>query len=195
VSLVKSREIPDRHEMVVTIGKLRRRHLRQVMRIENQVYPKPWTLGIFNGELALGDQRLYLVAKVGSVVVGYLGAMYSDEDVHITNVAVDPKWQRHQIATRLMVTAVQLSIAKGTNAMTLEVRVTNVAAQEMYRRFGLAPAGIRRRYYENTEDAVVMWAHDLDSSDYRVRLEQLWDGLAGDTVADSEIEALLVGRS
>ena len=51
--------------------------------------------------------------------------------------------------------------------MTLEVRVTNVGAQALYRKFGFAPAGVRKKYYEQTEDAIAMWVHDLDTT--RVR--------------------------
>ena len=55
--------------------------------------------------------------------------------------------------------------------MTLEVRVTNTGAQELYRRFGFAPAGIRKNYYADVnEDAIVMWAHDVETDEYAVRL-------------------------
>jgi len=62
--------------------------------------------------------------------------------------------------------------------MTLEVRHTNVAAQSLYRRFGFVPAGIRKRYYENTEDALVMWAHDIQDAAYQTRLENVMRGSA-----------------
>ena len=58
-------------------------------------------------------------------------------------------------------------------SLTLEVRVGNEAAQGLYREFGFAPAGIRQRYYENSEDALVMWIHDLQGDDFRRRLERI----------------------
>jgi ribosomal-protein-alanine N-acetyltransferase len=64
------------------------------------------------------------------------------------------------------------SIAHGCVAWTLEVRASNAAALELYRRFGFSPAGVRRRYYENTEDAIVMWCHDIRSPEYAERLRQ-----------------------
>ena len=54
--------------------------------------------------------------------------------------------------------------------------MSSTGAQELYRAFGFVPAGIRKRYYENTEDAIVMWCHDIDGDDYRRRLEVLRDG-------------------
>ena len=64
-------------------------------------------------------------------------------------------------------------IGRGCVAWTLEVRSTSAGAQELYRRFGFAPAGVRKRYYDNVEDAIVMWCHDIDTPKYATRLEEL----------------------
>jgi ribosomal-protein-alanine N-acetyltransferase len=57
--------------------------------------------------------------------------------------------------------------------MSLEVRVSNKAAQALYAKFGFVPAGIRQRYYENSEDAIVMWCHDIDGDEYAAKLASL----------------------
>lgn len=166
----------------VRIVPLRRRHLRRVMRIERQVYPKPWTPGVFQGELAILDgTRHYVGAWVGRTLVGYAGLMRTLDEGHVTNIAVDPEWHRHRVGTRLLCTLAWWARANGCTALTLEVRVSNEAAQAMYRRFGFAPAGIRQRYYENTEDAIVMWAHDVDGPEYGDRLDGLLAGVPGTT--------------
>ena len=70
--------------------------------------------------------------------------------------------------------ALQQSIEHGCNALTLEVRISNEPAQALYKRFGLVPAGVRRGYYEpDDEDALVMWARDIDTPRYRDRMERL----------------------
>ena len=173
--------MPDPADTHVRIGALRRRQLRSVLKIEAQVYPRPWSVGVFTAELAQKDTRCYLSARVGNTLVGYCGTLYSDRDAHITNIAVDPKWQRHQIGTRLMAAIIRESLTRGAANLTLEVRVSNTAAQEMYRRFGMVPAGIRRKYYENVDDALVMWAHDIGSEAYLSRLRGLEVGVAGST--------------
>lgn len=178
--------VPDASSAAVRIGPLKRRHLRSVLRIEQQVYPRPWTLAVFHGELAQGSQRCYLVARVGAKVVGYAGVMFVDGDAHVTNIAVDPAWHRHGIGTRLLVVLASQARVRGARNLTLEVRVSNVAAQEMYRRFGFAPAGMRRRYYENTEDAIVMWANDIDQPAYADRLA----GLLAPVQATTMVEGL-----
>ena len=174
---------PETDTVDVRIIRMRRRHLRAIMRIENQVYPRPWTIGVFTSELLARD-RCYVVAKVGSTLVGYGGMLCSLDDAHITNVAVDPAWHRHKIGTRLLAALAQQARAEGRKNLTLEVRVSNKAAQAMYQRFGFAPAGIRQRYYEGVEDAIVMWAHDIDSPAYGERLRDLLADVPGTTVSD-----------
>jgi ribosomal-protein-alanine N-acetyltransferase len=77
------------------------------------------------------------------------------------------------VATRLLLALADDAIERECPAWTLEVRASNVAAQELYRRFGFVPAGVRARYYEGVEDAIVMWCHDIQSPEYGRRLEEL----------------------
>ena len=81
---------------------MRRRHLRGVIRIEGQVYPRPWSHSLFVSELALRATRTYVVAKIGREIVGYAGLMMSLSDGHVTTIAVDPSWHRHGVGTRLL---------------------------------------------------------------------------------------------
>jgi ribosomal-protein-alanine N-acetyltransferase len=169
----------------VDVLPMRRRHLRGVLRIEGLVYPRPWSLGLFLSELALRQTRVYAVAKVGPTVVGYAGLMLAAGDGHITTIAVDPEWHRHGIGTRLLLAVSRAGIARGCTGLTLEVRVSNDAAQAMYRRFGYAPAGVRKNYYSETnEDALVMWAHDADLPAYAERLADIESSLPGSTTVD-----------
>jgi ribosomal-protein-alanine N-acetyltransferase len=171
----------------VTITPLRRRHLRSVLRIEALVYPRPWSLGLFMSELALKTTRSYRVAKVGNEIVGYAGLMITGSDGHVTTVAVDPAWHRHGIGTRLVLALHDAAVARGCTGLTLEVRVSNTGAQELYRRFGFAPAGVRKNYYtETNEDAIVMWAHDIDLPEHRARLDAIVAAMPGTTAWESQ---------
>jgi ribosomal-protein-alanine N-acetyltransferase len=162
----------------VQLSVMRRRHLRSVLRIEAQSGHRGWSLGLFMGELANPTGRAYLVAKVGGSVVGFAGMLFIGTDGHVTTIAVDQAWRRHQVATRLMLALTRDAIDRGATAITLEVRAGNDSAQAMYRRFGFAPAGIRRDYYKETgEDALVMWVHDADGADYGTRLDRIEAGL------------------
>lgn len=174
---------PRPDELEVTIGPMRRRHLRSVIRIEQKVYPRPWSMGLFMSELGYQGSRVYLVARVGSTVVGYGGVMLVADDGHVTTLAVDPAWHRHGLGTRLLHALAVAAIDRGAKNLTLEVRVSNQAAKELYRAFGFAPAGIRKGYYaETNEDAIVMWANDVDGEVYAERLAALDATVAGTTI-------------
>lgn len=171
--------------LAVQLVPMRRRHLRSVLRIESQVYPRPWSLSLFVSELALRSTRVYYVARVDGLVAGYAGLMLTIDDGHITTIAVDPVWQRRQIATRLLLHLAHEARRRGATSLTLEVRVGNVAAQELYRRFGFVPAGVRKNYYvESNEDALIMWADDVDGSAYEERLSRIEASVIGTTIVE-----------
>ncbi len=173
---------PDENPLEVVITPMRRRHLHGVLRIETQVYPRPWSMGLFLGELAVPSGRRYVVARLGPTVIGYAGLMAVLDDGHITTVAVDPAWHRHGIATRLLLCLCREAAKIGVRQLTLEVRTSNKGAQALYSRFGFAPAGLRRGYYVDTgEDALVMWADDIGDGLYADRLSLLERSVSGTT--------------
>ncbi len=163
----------------VVIAPMRRRHLKAVVAIEQQVFPTPWSLSLYLSELTMGSTRAYFVALSGSEVVGYAGLMLAVGEGHVTTIGVAPRWQRHGIGTRLLLELAHTARAGGADDLTLEVRLSNTGAQAMYHRFGFVPAGIRKNYYaEVHEDALIMWAHDIQSDDYARRLEIIEAGVA-----------------
>jgi ribosomal-protein-alanine N-acetyltransferase len=165
----------QRDDTQLVIEPMRRRHLKGIMAIEPRVYPRPWSASVFIDEIDMAHrgQRVYIVAKLRGQLVGYAGMILGVDEAHVTNIAVEPQRHRQGVGRRLMVHLARAARAKGYKAMTLEVRVTNVGAQAMYRKFGFAPAGIRKKYYEQTEDAIVMWANDIDTPAYAERLDRL----------------------
>ncbi|MDP9074066.1 MAG: ribosomal protein S18-alanine N-acetyltransferase [Actinomycetota bacterium] len=176
---------PAGEVLEVHLVPMRRRHLRSVQRIEAQVYPRPWSIPLFMSELNLRTTRVYSVARVGGIVVGYCGLMLADEDAHVTTIAVDPAWHRHKIGSRLMLHLARTARQRGAKRLTLEVRMSNIAAQTMYRRFGFEPAGVRKNYYAETrEDALIMWTDEIDTNVYRSRLAAIEAGIPGSTVID-----------
>lgn len=162
------------------LAPMQRRHLRDVLAIERRVHPKPWTERIFADELEMmhRGQRWYLVARAGRGVVGYCGVLLQHPDAHVTNVAVSPEWQGRGVATRMLLELARRAVDAGFDALTLEVRHTNTGAQALYRSFGFAPAGIRPRYYENRDDAIVMWCPGIQDPYFADRLRRIEDGLA-----------------
>jgi [ribosomal protein S18]-alanine N-acetyltransferase len=153
---------------------MRRRDLRHVMEIERAVFPDPWTPTVFNSELALRSGRAYRLVKAGKRMVGYIGLMFTPDEAHVTTLAVAPAFQRRGAATLMLLDGVRFSVAEGAHHISLEVASGNERAQTLYRRFGFAPVGVRKGYYPVTgEDAIVMWAYDIDRERYAERLADI----------------------
>lgn len=168
---VEQAESPD-----IEITRMRRRHLRGIMAIERQVYPRPWSPSLFVSEMTTGRNRAYVVALAGRAVVGYAGLISYGDEAHVTTIAVDPEYQRLKIGTRLLYELVREALELGTRAVSLEVRVTNWGAQRLYGRFGFRPVGVRRNYYQETnEDALVMWTDNIRTREYHELLERVID--------------------
>jgi ribosomal-protein-alanine N-acetyltransferase len=157
---------------------MRRRHLRGIMAIERQVYPRPWSPNLFLSEMAESRNRCYLVARMDREVVGYGGLICYGEEAHITNVAVDPHHHRRRIGSRLLRDLILAAVDMGAEAVSLEVRVTNWGAQRLYGRFGFRPVGVRKNYYQEiNEDALIMWLDDIRQPSYQAKLKELMVGL------------------
>jgi ribosomal-protein-alanine N-acetyltransferase len=170
----RSLGISEQEAPRLEVGRMRRRHLRGVMAIERQVYPRPWSPNLFISEMSELSNRAYLVARVDRDVVGYGGLICYGDEAHVTTIAVDPEHHRGGIGTRLMHELISAAIEMGAGAVSLEVRVSNWGAQRLYGRYGFRPVGIRKNYYQEIgEDALIMWVDDVKSPAYAARLEEI----------------------
>ena len=158
----------------IDLTRMRRRHLRKVLSIEGRVYPRPWSASLFLSELTQRATRSYLVARHRGEVIGYAGMMFTGFEAHVTNIAVDPDWHGHKVGSRLLLAMITEAIARGAQRISLEVRVTNRAAQAMYHKFGFESTGVRKGYYiETNEDALIMVVDDATTTQYRLLLQRL----------------------
>jgi ribosomal-protein-alanine N-acetyltransferase len=139
--------------------------------LEQRVYQQAWSLNVFADELGQAS-RHYVVAEAADGVAGYGGVMLVGDEAHITTVVVDPTYRQARVGTRLMLALIDHALDAGAQALTLEVRASNEAAQALYRRFGMAPVGVRKQYYRD-EDALIMWVHDIDGDSFARRLDEI----------------------
>ena len=126
-----------------------------IHRIEQASFPAPWRREFFESELT-ADWRLNLVAKRGRTVIGYVFAMWLLDEMHINKIAVVESERRKGLANALMARCFAFAREHGVKTMTLEVRRSNHAAQEFYRRLDFESTYLRPRYYPDGEAAVVM---------------------------------------
>src|ERR671931_1118350 len=113
--------IKERGPAELEVSPMKRRHLKGVMAIERQVYPRQWSPSLFLSEMSETSNRAYLVARIEGDVVGYGGVICYGDEAHITTIAVDPEYHRRKIGTRLMYELLKAAIALEARAVSLEV--------------------------------------------------------------------------
>lgn len=145
--------------------------LPTVLELEQATYPQPWSEGIFTDELSHAD-RAYVVAERDGEIIGFGGLMFVEEDAHVTTLTVREDARKGGLGTRLMLQLVAAGLERGAQNLTLEVRATNDAAQRLYKRFGMVAVGVRKHYYRD-DDAVIMWATDIDQDEYAARIIEI----------------------
>jgi ribosomal-protein-alanine N-acetyltransferase len=146
-----------------------------VTALEAQAYSQPWNAHVFADELNQ-PSRTYVVIEDQAAVLGYAGLMVVGTEAHVTTVVVHPDRRDDRLGTRLMLALAAEAIEADAKSMTLEVRASNVAAQRLYRRFGMAPVGMRKKYYQD-EDAMIMWVHDIDGTEFAERIAEIEESL------------------
>jgi ribosomal-protein-alanine N-acetyltransferase len=133
--------------------------LTEVMAIERQAYPVPWTHGNFVDSLAAGYAAEVLRGPRVELL-GYWLAMPGVDEMHLLNITVAPAWQGRGLAIVMLNRLVAHCGRVGMTQLWLEVRVSNERARDVYRRYGFAEVGRRRAYYPvpqgPREDAILM---------------------------------------
>jgi [ribosomal protein S18]-alanine N-acetyltransferase len=130
----------------------------EVVLIESHSFAAPWSREAFEAEITTNKLARYLVVQADDTVVAYGGMWMVFDEAHVTNVAVLPEYRGYGIGKRLMASLILYAQQQGAEQMTLEVRVSNEVAQNMYRKFGFEAKGVRPNYYtESHEDALIMW--------------------------------------
>ena len=153
-----------------TLEPMAGRHIDAVSAIDQLVYAHPWKAAIWRNEIREAD-RHHIVARMTEAVVGHAGLLFVVDDAHVTTVAVHPDHQGFGIGSAMVECLLTEARNRGSVAATLEVRANDRRAQRLYARFGFRPAGSRKAYYSDpSDDAIIMWLHDLDGDEFVKRL-------------------------
>ncbi len=131
--------------------------LPEVVAIERTSFPNPWTGSLFLQELHVAFSRTIIAHRqAAAAVAGYLCRWLVADEIHILNVAVDPKWRGQGLGASLMREVMREGEERGAVAMTLEVRRSNSAGRRLYESFGFEQVGARPNYYGRGEDALIL---------------------------------------
>jgi len=167
----------------------------QVMAIERVSFPLPWPERAYRYELSQNTTSHYVVLRRAPIsnakgwpqsfkrflrrdlrqpILGYGGYWLIAGEAHISTLAVATEYRRRGLGELLLYCMLKRAAAMDAFEATLEVRVSNHAAQNLYRKYGFENVGRRRRYYQdNGEDALIMTVHDFDGALYQARLQEL----------------------
>jgi ribosomal-protein-alanine N-acetyltransferase len=180
--------------------------LGDVLAIERLSFPSPWSARAYEYELRYNDMAHYFVARSdepangngtnGSLVsrlkhllhpveppttpqvVGYVGYWLMAGEAHISTIAVRPDKRGLGYGELLLAYSLEDGARRGAHIATLEVRVSNLSAQQLYTKYGFEKVGMRKAYYsDNNEDAFIMTTPQLNSAQYQTRLQRLKSAL------------------
>jgi ribosomal-protein-alanine N-acetyltransferase len=132
--------------------------LGDVVRVEGEIYPFPWTHGNFADSLRSG-YSCWVLRDMAGTLRAYAIVMLALDEAHLLNLSVAREFQRSGIGWRTLDWVAQVARGHGARSMLLEVRPSNPLAIRLYERYGFQPIGIRRGYYpaaDGREDALVM---------------------------------------
>lgn len=114
------------------------------------------------------------VSPEAAAIVGFAGLWLMVDESHVTTIAVHPDYRGKGIGELMLSSLIGISYEIGARMVTLEVRVSNSVAQNLYRKYGFKDAGVRKRYYsDNHEDALIMWTDEIHGQAYRERYMRL----------------------
>ena len=144
--------------MDIVIRNMEENDLDDVMEIEKDAFTTPWPRESFLMEITKNQLAKYIVAEIEGKVVGYGGIWLIVDEGHITNIAVKSKYRGLGVGNALVEGLVFLCTKLDIKGMTLEVRVSNEVAKNLYKKYGFVESGIRPKYYQDdNEDALIMW--------------------------------------
>ncbi len=196
----------DFDKLGVTVEPMTVGDLAQVLEIERAAFPSPWSSRAYEYELRYNEMAHYFVARLqpgGSnhrhnggpfdwvkralrpapvngvpQMVGYVGYWLMAGEAHISTIAVRPDLRGRAYGELLLAYTIEDAAQRGAHGATLEVRVSNLSAQQLYLKYGFEKVGLRKAYYsDNNEDAYIMTTPALRSAEYRQRFERLQNAL------------------
>ncbi|MDK2788678.1 MAG: [ribosomal protein S18]-alanine N-acetyltransferase [Epulopiscium sp.] len=145
---------------MIKIISMKEEHIPQIYEIEKSCFTIPWSKDAFEKELKENPLAYYIVAESKGNILGYAGMWKIADEGHITNIAVHPDFQYQGVGTLLMQGIIEEAQRNHFIGLTLEVRESNIKAQNLYKKFGFVNEGIRKGYYQDTgENAVIMWKY------------------------------------
>ena len=143
------------------IRQMRFTDLNRISAMEKEIFSSPWSRRTFEGELSNNTWSISLVVEHKGEVIGYSVSWIVADELHIANIAVAPKHRRLGVSKELLYNLMSVIAKKHIRIVHLEVRQTNYAAIALYQKLGFEIVGIRRGYYQDTDEDAMLMSRDL----------------------------------
>ena len=155
------------------LKKLLEEDIPQVLAIEHECFATPWSENSFQQELNHNPAAFYFALKKADKLLGYGGMWVVEDEAHITNMAVSSACRKKGLGELIFTNLLSFALGKNVKWVTLEVRVGNNPAILLYQKFGFVQTGKRPDYYALGEDALILWAGNLQGEIFQERLLKL----------------------
>lgn len=161
-------------KFTIKIQPMRHTDIDGVIEIEAVAYgDHHWSRESFFNELSNDLAKYYCAFDEGGKLIGYAGSWHILEEAHLTNIAVSPDFRRKKVAESLLSRVIDDCRAEGVKYITLEVRVSNTPAINLYEKYGFKSLGTRKGYYQNNnEDALIMWTENMFYDKFKLSYEK-----------------------
>jgi len=155
--------------MDISISKMTQEDVDGVFEIEAQSYgPHHWSKESFYNEIQNNIATYYVAKNNDNEVVGFMGAWTILDEAHITTIAIKPDFKRNHIGEALLMNFMEDCYKNFVKYITLEVRVSNEPAINLYQKYSFKSLGTRKGYYQdNNEDALIMWTENIFSDNFK----------------------------
>lgn len=139
----------------ITITNMTTQDLLSIKDVLKSDFDDFWSFSIFENELK-NENSNYLIAKLDSEIVGFVGIWQCLDVIHITNIVTKKSKRNLGIASSLLQEAINLALHKKATSITLEVNIQNIPAINLYKKFHFQEVGYRKKYYNGNDDALIM---------------------------------------
>lgn len=165
----------------IKIRQMQKSDLDEVIKIEERAYGEHhWSKDSFYGELANDVAHYYCAVNNDKEILGYAGTWQILDEAHITTIAVKPECTRKKVGEALLVYAIEDFYKNEIKYVTLEVRVSNQPAINLYEKYGFKSLGTRKGYYQNNnEDALIMWTENIFWDKFKLKYQENKSKLEG----------------
>ncbi len=145
----------------ITIEKMATIDLQEVIAIERDVFPSPWTKEMFYSELIDNPLSSSFIVKEKEQIIGYIFFWDVAGEFHLMNIAIHRKWHRRGVGEALLKWLFQIGKQRGVRGITLEARASNFPARLLYKKLGFYEVGIRKNYYHSPMEDAILLAYDF----------------------------------